>query len=1089
MEYAQANRPWRVHTALPIDTLLLHGFSGREAISELYRFQLELAAPLGKDVSFDQVVGKPITVEHEPANGPRRYFHGIVRSLKQMHRDSSFTYYQAEVVPSFWRLTQNVQSRIFQQASLKDILETVLTGLNVSFQLRSNYPRHNFCVQYQESDYNFAARLMEEEGAYFYFLHDAKSETLVIADTSLQSSPIDSRQLRFAGSLGQTADEQWIKRWHKTQQVTAGKFSLVDHSFQLSGQKLQADMPLLDAVVVGQVKHSLAVGDNSMLDSFVYPATVAHKHDGISPTGADQDSELSDVFDDNQRLVRLRMEEAAARSVVIEGGSDASQLVPGLSFALVDHFDGDGHYLVTHVEHRVRTPFFRSSDQKEIDYSNDFGAIPLSLAYRPRRCTPIPTVKGSQTATVVGPAGEEIFTDKYGRVKVQFHWDRLGQSNAGSSCWLRVAHGWAGKNWGHIHIPRIGQEVIVDFLEGDPDWPIITGSVYNSAQMPPFPLPQHKTQSGIKSQTYRGDAGNFHGIGFEDQKGQEHIHIHSERHSTQSAEQNHYLNVGSEHHVNIGKLHTRQVGGLPKTNHTFTTGGGASGGGPIESPAGSPLSSGSAPDLPPPRPDAIGTVPKASAAPILGSGSGAGNTGQTASGSFQQSGPYLWNPPIAGTWAQDLDLVIGWRRCNTLGLYTQTNIGQMTNSTIGLGAFGAVAGTVPTTGLVSGLSACAGFGGVTNVIFGGNTLLHYGPTITVDRGPKATVTSATSSVASTAAKVAATMYGLSAMIDVFLPAICPVSSKTTVSSGSNDVPVGGIISGVIAAVANEAILAIWSKIEMLTTGTEIITKAGKYLETVTTNTTPAVLNEAGDVVKKQVTTTTYSFNLAPGGPMDAPAVSTNLTESLHSLYATEILLYADATGTLDSGAVMIQAMGAEEIDGVVGIMGTQEVNLAAGDLASVCIESVEEATGLVTIDCGADGTILLESGEEMEPNFVSLDPEGITVSSAELITLVTDENMIVVNPEEGVNVVVGGNTIDVTEEGIVLECGASSITLLEDSIVLEAGGATIELSSEGIVINGVTLTLAGDGDVSIASGDLSIDAAAVEIDAAAVSLL
>ena len=225
------------------------------------------------------------------------------------------------------------------------------------------------------------------------------------------------------------------------------------------------------------------------------------------------------------------MQEEAAQGLTIQGASRCRYLAAGHKFTLQRHYNADGPYVLTSVQHSARLQGdYRSDSGGEATYYNSFTCIPAALPFRPRRITPKPVIQGTQTAVVVGPAGEEIFTDKYSRVKVQFHWDRQGQSNADSSCWVRVGTPWAGKNWGMIHIPRVGQEVIVAFEQGDPDQPIIVGSVYNADMMPPYDLPANRTQSGVKSRSsLQGSPDNFNEIRFEDKKGDEQLFIHAEK--------------------------------------------------------------------------------------------------------------------------------------------------------------------------------------------------------------------------------------------------------------------------------------------------------------------------------------------------------------------------------------------------------------------------------------------------------------------------------------------------------------------------------------------------------------------------------
>jgi type VI secretion system secreted protein VgrG len=315
-----------------------------------------------------------------------------------------------------------------------------------------------------------------------------------------------------------------------------------------------------------------------MLELYDYPGEYAQRYDGVNPGGGDRPADLLHIFHDNRRTVGIRMQEEAARGLVIHGTSNCRHFVSGYAFTLVRHFNADGKYLLTAVRHAGRLPAnYRSGDPGDShSYDNQFTCIPFDLPFRPMRSNPKPFVKGTQTAVVVGPPGEEIFTDKYGRVKVQFHWDRQGQNNANSSCWIRVGALWAGNHWGTIHIPRIGQEVIVDFEEGDPDRPIITGCVYNAQMMPPYKLPDSKTKSVIKSHSTLGGAPDeANELTFEDQKGSEDIYFYAQKDSHRVVKNDDDLQVGGKQTINVENSITMVAGTSDTTRKPNGYGGGA----------------------------------------------------------------------------------------------------------------------------------------------------------------------------------------------------------------------------------------------------------------------------------------------------------------------------------------------------------------------------------------------------------------------------------------------------------------------------------------------------------------------------------
>jgi type VI secretion system secreted protein VgrG len=383
------------------------------------------------------------------------------------------------LVPQLWLLTKAQQSRIFQQLSVPEVLRRVLGDLNVNFELQGNYEPRTYCVQYRETDFNFASRLMEEEGIYYFFTHTADGHQLVIADTPQSHPDLGTVLFDRTAKQGSTVSE-----WGKTQSLTSGKVTLWDHSFELPHNHLEADAAIQESVAAGQVTHQLHVGGNDGLELYDYPGGYAKRFDGVDPGGGDRSGDLGKILPDGQRTAAIRMGEEAAQGLEIAGASTYSNLIGGHRFNLDGHFDGNGPYVLTSVEH---TASGGDPQGSQASYSNSFTCIPFALPFRPARRTPKAIVPGAQTAVVTGPAGTEIFTDKYGRVKVQFHWDRQGKNDANSSCWVRVGALHAGTEQGFITVPRVGWEVVVDFLEGDPDQPIIVGSVYNADHPPPRP--------------------------------------------------------------------------------------------------------------------------------------------------------------------------------------------------------------------------------------------------------------------------------------------------------------------------------------------------------------------------------------------------------------------------------------------------------------------------------------------------------------------------------------------------------------------------------------------------------------------------
>ncbi len=563
--YIQSDRSLAVSTPLGPDILLLTSFSGREAISELFHFHLELIAENGTQVPFDALLGQfvsfRLTLPGDDAN--QRYFHGICSRVSQGVRDEIFTSYRIEVVPTFWFLTRRTQSRTFQHISIPDILKQVLAGLDTDFQVQGTFHPRDYVAQYNETDFDFASRLMQEEGIFYFFRHTDKNHTMVLANTPSAHPEVTGAPstVIYEEVVGEYRPEGRVTRWEKNQELRSGKYTLWDHCFELPHQHLDAEKTIQDSVATGTVEHSLKIGQNDKLEIYEYPGGYAQRFDGIDKGGGEQPADIQKIFEDNARTVGIRMGQEAVDCLTIRGESDAGHFTPGHTFTLDRHYDADGQYVLTSVEHAAELRGdYRSGGAAELKYVNRFTCIPIGMPFRPLRTTPRPVMTGPQTAVVVGPPGEEIFTDKYGRVKVQFHWDRQGQYNTDSSCWVRVGTPWAGKNWGMIHIPRIGQEVVVAFEHGDPDRPIIVGSVYNADMMPPYPLPAGKVISGIKSNSTKG-GGGYNELVFDDTKGKELIRVHAQYDMDTTVEHDDRQTVHHNRTISVDGTHSETIQG------------------------------------------------------------------------------------------------------------------------------------------------------------------------------------------------------------------------------------------------------------------------------------------------------------------------------------------------------------------------------------------------------------------------------------------------------------------------------------------------------------------------------------------------
>lgn len=562
--YTQTGRPISVKTPLPDDTLLLVNVSGREGLSQLFSFHLEMVSEdmKAKDVAFEKLLGKNITVTLTRSDKSKRFFNGLCSRISETGKEGKFTSYQMEVVPKFWLLSRRSHSRIFQNKTVPDILKEVLKGMEVEYKIDGVFQPRNYCVQYRETDFNFLSRLMEEEGIYYFFTHAEGQHSMVLANTPQKHPDVaGGGRIRYEEMSGGTREDERIFSWQKVQELRTGKYTLWDHHFQVPDKTLEAKEGGVSSVQVGKVSHQLVVEANRDLELYDFPGEYAQRFDGINRGGGEQTSEINKIFEDNKRTAKIRMQQEEVSSLIIHGASNCGHLLGGHKFKLERHPTAEGEYVLTGISHSAQAGDFRSESTEEYTYHNSFTCIPIALPYRPLRNTPKPMIPGTQTAMVVGPAGEEIFTDKYGRVKVQFFWDRDGKKDEQSSCWVRVATTWAGSRWGGIHIPRIGQEVVVTFVEADPDAPIIVGSVYNFDQMPPYELPANKTQSGIKSRsTLNGNPDNFNEIRFEDKKGQEQLFVHAERNQDIEVEKDETHWVGHDRQKKVDNDETTTIG-------------------------------------------------------------------------------------------------------------------------------------------------------------------------------------------------------------------------------------------------------------------------------------------------------------------------------------------------------------------------------------------------------------------------------------------------------------------------------------------------------------------------------------------------
>ncbi|MEO8488805.1 type VI secretion system Vgr family protein [Pseudomonas sp.] len=536
MLFNQASRLAKITSPLGPDVLLLNEMGGGEELGRPFNYELQLTS-LDANIDLNQLLGKPMSVGVQLADGGDRYFHGLVARCSQNIDQGQFASYQVTLRPWLWLLSRTSDCRIFQNLSIPQIIKQVFRDLGFSdFEdaLSRPYREWEYCVQYRETSFDFVSRLMEQEGIYYFFRHEQDRHVLVLADAYGAHTTVPG----YASVPYYPKDEQQRERdhmhnWHLAQEVQPGSLELNDYDFQ---------RPSASIDVRSAMPRPHTAGDYPLYD---YPGTYVQSADG-------------------EHYARTRIEALQTLHEQIEFSGNARGLGSGHLFSLTgfSRQDQNREYLIVGTRYYIVQESLESGGGSgSAQFESSLTCIDAQQSFRPLANTHRPIVKGPQTALVVGPKGEEIWTDQYGRVKVHFYWDRHDQSNENSSCWIRVSQSWAGKNWGSMQIPRIGQEVIVSFLEGDPDRPIITGRVYNAEQTVPYDLPENATQSGMKSRSSKGGTpANFNEIRMEDKKGLEQLYIHAERNQDIVVEVDESHSVGHDRNKSIGHNETVTIG-------------------------------------------------------------------------------------------------------------------------------------------------------------------------------------------------------------------------------------------------------------------------------------------------------------------------------------------------------------------------------------------------------------------------------------------------------------------------------------------------------------------------------------------------
>ena len=524
----QLHRNISFASPLGADKLLIQSATITEQVGRPFEIDVVLQST-DINIQFDKIIGTNSTIRLEMADRRTRFFNGFVNRFTLTDVEGPhLARYRATLVPWLWLLTRTSDCRIFQNKSVPDIIKEVFRdhGFNdFKDKLTGNYLQWEYCVQYRETAFNFVSRMMEQEGIYYFFEHTNGKHTLVMCDNqSAHAAPTGYRGTVFRPDAV-VRDKEVVSHWTREDEVEPGNYCLSDFNFKKPRVSLQANYSKPEA------------HEQASFEMFDFPGEYDEQSEGSTYS-------------------RVRLEEMKSQHMIFRGASNDRDITTGYKCSIKEfpRSDFNGDFLVISATcHLTGDDYTTGATSAGDFFTCNFTAIQSSQPYRSSRITPKPLVQGPQTAIVVGPSGEEVHTDEYGRIKVQFHWDRYGKADQNASCWIRVSQAaWAGKKWGAMYIPRIGQEVIVEFLEGDPDLPIVTGRVYNADCMPPYDLPAEKTKTTLKSNSSKGGQG-FNEIRFEDKKGKEQVFIHAERNQDVRVKKDSFEYVGDNRHLFVKK--------------------------------------------------------------------------------------------------------------------------------------------------------------------------------------------------------------------------------------------------------------------------------------------------------------------------------------------------------------------------------------------------------------------------------------------------------------------------------------------------------------------------------------------------------
>jgi len=552
LDHAHVSGPGKrvmtIRTPLGKDKLILRKFTLSEQLGRPFRIEADL---LSKDtnIEFDKLVGEAVSISVELPGGKVRHLHGVVATFSLGDPFGVYAGYRAIIVPWIWFLTRTTDCRIFQDKTIPDIIKAVFKEYGFSDvvdHLKASYKPWVYCVQYRETDFNFVSRLMEQEGIYYFWRHSADKHEIVLVDDLTSHIPSEGyEKIPFRPEQPGYSGGEHISRWNVRQQLQPGIYALTDFNFEKPGASLQAKASASTQRL------------GSKWEIFDYPGEYEEQSEG-------------------ETYARLRIQELQSQHEIVNATTDARGIEVGSQFELERHprQDQNRAWLITASDYTFADGQHESGEAGEFTIHCAFQAIDAQQQFRLPRVTPKPVVQGPQTAIIVGPKGEEIYVDDFGRVKVKFHWDRYSKADQNSSCWIRASHPWAGQGFGGMSIPRIGQEVIVEFLEGDPDQPIINGRIYNASSMPHASnagrdgKPGNSKPSGLKAAAMMtslksnslGGSGGHNEITMNDAGGAEGLFIKAQKDEIHNVGNDRERTVGNNETVKIGANRTEKVG-------------------------------------------------------------------------------------------------------------------------------------------------------------------------------------------------------------------------------------------------------------------------------------------------------------------------------------------------------------------------------------------------------------------------------------------------------------------------------------------------------------------------------------------------